>query len=205
MLFDAARNSAQEDQEITKAAEQYGRKRLAVVNKIDLLNSEQLQPRLQQLAELTKISPQQILRISALNGLGIFGLLRSIRKLLPEGPLYYPADTLTDQSERFIAAELIREQIFLSTAQEVPYGCAVRIESYKEAKDGIRIQAEIIVERDSLKGMIVGQRGSKIKDIGIQARAAISHLTGLPVHLNLFVKVLKNWRKNEKAIKDFGY
>lgn len=135
----------------------------------------------------------------------MYRLLRALIRTLPPGPKYYSDETLTDQSSRFLAGEIIREQIFRQCSEEVPYGCAVEVIDYKESANDIQIMAEIIVERDSLKGIIIGQKGVKIKAIGTAARQEFGRLIGKTVHLQLFVKVFKNWRKNQKAIKQFGY
>ena len=126
---------------------------------------------------------------------------------LPQGPPYFPEDTLTDVPERFIVAELIREQVFRLTGEEIPYATAVTVESFKEEKDGrlIKIEANIHLERDSQKGIVIGKNGSKLKLIGTRSREQIEHLLGAKVYLKLFVKIQKNWRKDTRAIRKFGY
>jgi GTP-binding protein Era len=127
--------------------------------------------------------------------------------ILPPGPPYFPADTFTDVSERFIASELIREQVFRLTGEEIPYATAVTIESFKDEKDGklVKIEATIHLERESQKGIVIGKNGSKLKQIGTRSRAQIERLLGTKVYLKLFVRVQKNWRKDTKAIRKFGY
>lgn len=203
LMIDASRAWGQEDVEATSTALASRHPVLCAANKIDLVPRERRASILKRIAASTGID--DIIPISAAEGHGIAPLLRRICRILPLGPRYYPDDTLTDQSSRFLAAELIREQLFLQTDEEVPYGCAVQVDSYKETDDEIRIAADIIVERESLKGMIIGAKGAKIKALGAAARMEIAKLTGKTVHLNLFVKLYKNWRKDEKAIKGFGY
>ena len=134
-------------------------------------------------------------------------LVAAIVRALPEGPPYFPEDTLTDSTERFLAAELIREKIFRLTGEEIPYASAVSVESYKASPDGRRvgIEATIHLERDSQKGIIIGKGGSMLKRIGAEARQDIAQMTGATVYLKLFVRVQKNWRKDTKAIERFGY
>ena len=127
--------------------------------------------------------------------------------MLPPGPPYFPEDTITDVTERFIAAELIREQVFRLTGEEIPYATAVTIDTFKEKKEGrlVNIEATIHLERDSQKGMVIGKKGSKLKQIGIQSREQIEKMMGCKIYLKLFVRIQKNWRKDTKAIRRFGY
>ena len=126
---------------------------------------------------------------------------------MPEGPLYFPDEILTDVPERFIVAEMIREKIFRLTRDEVPYSVAVEVESFKERPDGslISIAAVINVERDSQKGIIIGKKGEMLKKIGMQARREIEQLLDTKVFLELFVRVRKDWSENVHMLKEFGY
>ena len=174
------------------------------INKIDLKAKQELLPLIEEYDR--EVSPAALVPISAKSGENISGLLKEIVGLLPEGPLYYPPDTLTDQPERFIAAEMIREQVFRLTGQEIPYSSAVTVEEFKEESSGlVRIKATIHVERDSQKGIVIGAKGAKLKMIGTAARQDIERLTGTKVFLELFVRVQKNWSKDPRAIKRFGY
>lgn len=148
-----------------------------------------------------------VVPVSAKSGDGIDALLCVMEKLLPEGPPFYPDDMLTDLPERFIAAEMIRERVFRLTGQEIPYATAVTIESFEEKKRKgvVKIDAVIHIERDSQKGIIIGKNGSKLKQIGEEARKEIEQLTGKRVFLQLFVKVDKDWSKDDKTLKQFGY
>jgi len=129
-----------------------------------------------------------------------------MKHCLPEGPAFFPEETLTDLPERFIAAEIIREKVFRLTGQEVPYATAVTIDSFFEEKNGlVKISAVIHIERDSQKGIIIGKKGSKLKEIGEQSRKDIETMMGAKVFLKLFVRVQKNWSRDTKAIRKFGY
>ncbi|MCU0573205.1 MAG: GTPase Era, partial [Syntrophobacteraceae bacterium] len=127
--------------------------------------------------------------------------------LLPEGPRYFPEDYLTDQPERFLVAELVREKIFRLVHQEIPYAVAVTVDRFSEDAERrrIEIEATIHVERDSQKGIIIGKNGQMLKEIGKQARLDIEALLGCHVFLGLYVRVQKNWRKDPRARADFGY
>lgn len=176
-----------------------------VINKIDLISKELLLPMTDNYRKLCSFA--SIVPLSALQGLGVESLLREIPALLPEGPRYYPEDQLTDVPERFIVAEMIREQILLRTRDEVPYGVAVRVERFQEnpVRNMIGIDAVINVERDSHKGILVGKGGVMIRQIGQSARREIERLLGVKVHLELFVRVQKNWTSSNRLMKEFGY
>ena len=146
-------------------------------------------------------------RCSALKGENTEEIITSIMKYLPEGPQFYDADTVTDQPERQIAAELIREKALRLLDEEIPHGIAVAIEQMKEREGGrlMDIHATIVCERDSHKGIIIGKKGSMLKKIGTQAREEIENLLDMKVNLQLWVKVKKDWRDSDFLIKNFGY
>lgn len=147
-----------------------------------------------------------VFRVSALSGAGIPELIEALVAELPFGPAYYPPEMVTDHPERFLVAEFIREQVLNFTEEEVPHSVAVRIEDYQERPNGmIYIAATIYVERDSQKGIIIGSKGGRLKEIGARARVEIERLIGAPVYLNLWVKVRKDWRNSEKTLREFGY
>jgi len=149
---------------------------------------------------------KEVLEISARNKKGLKILLDKTWELLPEGPFFYPnEDDLSDRPLRFFVAEKIREQLYLQLGDELPYSCAVKIEKFDESSKPVRIEADIFVERDSQKGMVVGAGGSKIKSIGISARQSIEQLVDAPIFLGLKVKVLKNWTKDKELLKKMGY
>jgi GTP-binding protein Era len=148
-----------------------------------------------------------VVPISAADGIQVDTLIDAIVRVLPEGPPYFPEDTLTDATERFLAAELIREKIFQLTGEEIPYATAVTIESFRPGSAGnpVSIEASIHLERDSQKGIIIGRAGAMLKRIGAEARQDIARMTGSKVVLKLFVRVQKNWRKDVNALERFGY
>jgi GTP-binding protein Era len=177
---------------------------ILVLNKIDTLPKESLLPWMDELSR--ELSPAALVPISALTGENLPNLLREIVARLPEGPQYYPPETMTDQPERVIAAEMIREQVFHQMRQEIPYATTVTVESFKEDRpDLIRIEATIHVERDSQKGILIGKKGESLKKIGTAARKDIERLTGTKVYLELFVRVEKNWSRDPRALRRFGY
>lgn len=146
-----------------------------------------------------------VVPISALTGFQVDTLMDEMAALLPEGPPYFPEDTLTDMPERFVVAEMVREKVFRLTGQEVPYATAVTVDSFKEETDLISIHATIHLERDSQKGIVIGKQGAKLRQIGEAARKDIERMTGVKVFLKLFVRVQKNWSKDAKALRKFGY
>jgi GTP-binding protein Era len=148
-----------------------------------------------------------VVPISAKQGLQVERLQNAMEALLPEGPPLFPPDSLTDLPTRFIAAEMIREKAFRLTGQEIPYAVAVTIDSFKTENAGtlILIHATVHVERDSQKGIVIGKQGAKLRQIGEAARKEIETMLGVKVFLKLFVRVQKNWTKDTKALRKFGY
>lgn len=178
-----------------------------VLNKIDQADEEQLS---QLVAQWKKHDIfDEIFPLSAQEGTGIDALLAKIRQSLPEGPAYFPKDQLTDRPERFFVTEIIREKIFLHYRKEIPYSCEVVIQTYEEDDERnppfARIEAFIFVERESQKYILIGKGGSKIKQVGIEARKDIEEFVQRHVFLELRVKVRKNWRKNEDLLRKLGY
>lgn len=175
-----------------------------VINKIDLIEKKFLLPLIDKFRTLYDY--REIFPISALKGDGLAALLDAIKKLLPEGPQLFPEDILTDATERFIAAEFIREKIILLTKQEIPYASAVTIDLFKEDKEKnlIRISATISVEKESQKAIMIGKKGAMLKNIGIQARLQMEKLFGARVYLELFVRVKKDWTSSDKMLREFG-
>ncbi len=172
-----------------------------LINKIDLIRKEALFPLIEGYSKRYPFA--EIIPISALkNDLG--DLLDSIVKRLSAGPKYFPEDQLTDQPERFIVAELIREKVFELTKEEIPYATAVVIEEMKEGPDITRIHAAIIVERESQKGILIGKGGGMLKQIGTLARQDAEKLLGAKIFLKLWVKVKKGWREDERMLKNIG-
>ena len=178
---------------------------LLLLNKIDLVDKQKILPLMEYYKELHPF--MAIIPVSAKFSDGTEDLLEEICKLLPCGPRLYPEDIPTDASERFIVSEIIREKLFLTTGQELPYSIAVMVDSFKEREDGnlITIHATIFVERVSQKGMVIGQGGIKLREIGTSARKDIEKLLGEKVLLKLWVKVKKNWTKNSSFLKELGF
>jgi GTPase len=175
-----------------------------VINKIDLIEKNLLLPLIDKFRTLYNY--QEIFPVSAVKGDGLTDLLETIKNNLPEGPQYFAEDTFTDASERFIAAEFIREKIMLLTSQEVPYATAVEIDTFKENEENnlIRISATITVEKDSQKAIMIGKKGSMLKNIGTQARLEMENLFDSKVFLELFVRVKKDWTSSDKMLQEFG-
>ena len=177
---------------------------LLVINKIDLVDEEEIRSFMQPFVERLEVA--ECIPISAVNGTNLETLMRMTLDILPEGPMYYPEDYLTDQPINFLVAELIREKALLLTRDEVPHSLAVEIEEFKEQEDQkIYIRASINTERDSQKGIIIGKNGQMLKNIGERAREDVEHMLQRPVYLDLWVKVKKNWRDNEKNLRQLGY
>ncbi len=178
-----------------------------VFNKIDkLANLDSLMPRQAELMELGKF--QNAFSISAYHGTNVDRVMEAVLKAVPIGPAYFPDDQLSTANMRFLAAEMIREQVFLQTEKELPYSTAVVVQTYKEPSADnatLFIEADIIVEKDSQKGIIIGAKGSRLKEIGQAARKNIEAFTETKVFLKLFVKVRKNWTHNDRYLKDMGY
>ncbi|HEX7415708.1 MAG TPA: GTPase Era [Smithellaceae bacterium] len=175
-----------------------------VINKIDLIEKKFLLPLIDKFRTLYDY--REIFPISALKGDGLAALLEAIKELLPEGPQLFPEDILTDATERFIAAEFIREKIILLTKQEIPYASAVTIDLFQEdkGKNLIRISATISVEKESQKAIMIGKKGAMLKNIGIQARLQMEKFFGTRVYLELFVRVKKDWTSSDKMLQEFG-
>jgi len=150
---------------------------------------------------------EQIIPISALLAEGVEVLVEELLTLLPEGPRLFPEDMVTDQTERFLVAELIREKVFHLTREEIPYATAVVVEEFKERKEKnqIVIKATIQVEKETQKGILIGEKGRMLKEIGRLAREEIENLLGAKVYLELWVKVEKNWREDPRALKRLGF
>ncbi len=175
------------------------------INKADLVAKTDLLPLIAAYAE--KLDFAGILPLSGLKGEGVDELITLVQGLLPEGPHYYPEDMITDQPERFIVAEMIREQLLKQTHDEVPYGVAVAVERFTEKADKnlVVIEAVIHVEREAHKSIVIGKKGAKLKTIGQAARFDIERMLGTRVFLELFVRVEKNWTQSNRLLKEFGY
>ena len=194
------------------AGEQYILKQLAnvrvpvllAVNKVDCIPRQQSLPIIESYAKVYDFAG--IVPISAREGENLDGLLAEIKKHLPEGPQYYPADMVTDQPERLIIAELVREKVLALTRDEIPHAVAVDIEEMTTRQKGdVYIRAVIYVERESQKGIVIGAKGALLRTIGAQARADVETLLGAKVYLDLWVKTRKDWRNRVTALREFGF
>jgi GTP-binding protein Era len=181
---------------------QAGRAALLVLNKVDLVGPEAVKHKLEDLEKLHDFVHS--CAVSSTKGEGIEALLDEIKARLPEGPRYFPEDMITDAPLRFLCKELIREKVFTLTHKEIPYAVAVEIEEFRETEPAY-IGAVIHVERASQKIIVIGSRGSKLKEIGTASRHEIERLLGCKVYLELFVRVTKDWSKSPKSLKDLGY
>ncbi len=176
---------------------------LVLINKIDLANQETVEKLIDRWKEL--LPGAEIYPVSALHGFGLDQVKNRIIDLLPEAPPYFDTDQITDRSERFLVGEKIREKILQFYKQEIPYAVQVEVEEFKESENLIRIRAVIYVERDSQKGILIGRGGQALKRVGRAAREDLEKLFGKKVFLELFVKVRKDWRKDESWLRRFGY
>jgi GTP-binding protein Era len=204
MLIEANADVHQNDLFLIKSLAQVKVPVFLVINKIDLIDKKLLLPLIDKFSKLYDY--REIFPVSALKGDGIAKLLAAIKQILPEGPQLFPEDILTDATERFIAAEFIREQIMLLTKQEIPYVSAVTVDLFKEdeEKNIIRISATINVEKESQKAIMIGKKGSMLKNIGTQSRLQMEKLFGTRVFLELFVRVRKDWTTSDKMLREFG-
>ncbi len=176
---------------------------LLLINKIDLGDEQQLEDAVKHWTE--KVPRAEIFAVSALRNFGVKEVLQRIVELLPEGPAYYPKDQFTDKPERFFVNESIREKILIHYKKEIPYSVEVVTEEFIEDEEIIRIRSTILVERETQKGIIIGHKGLAIKRVGMEARKDLEKFFGKQVHIELFVKVSKDWRSNDRELRRFGY
>ena len=204
-IVDASRRNPQAEEKIIEILRRAQKPTVLALNKIDLIKKGELLPMIDFFSRLFPF--KAIVPISALERDGLDELVKEIVATLPEGPMYYDPETITDQPQRVLAAEIIREKIFMLTRQEVPYSTTVVGEEFHEdpERDLIHIQATIYVEKDSQKGILIGRGGQMLKKIGTLAREELEFLFGKRVHLELWVKVLKGWRKEERLLRRVGF
>lgn len=178
---------------------------ILTINKIDLFKKENLLPIIEIYSKMHRFD--SIIPVSALYGDGLETLLGELKKKLSPGPQFFPTDMVTDKSEEFLIAEIVREKIYYHTREELPYSCAVTIEQIKEdpKKNLLAVMANIFVERPSQKGIIIGKNGRMIKKIGRNARMEIERIFSSHVYLELFVKIEKNWSSDTRSLRRFGY
>ena len=176
---------------------------ILLLNKIDVVEKPKLLEIIERYSKLRDFA--EIIPISATKKQGLDDLLDVVVKRLPEGPRYFEKDQITDQPERVLVAEMIRERVLIETGQEVPYATAVKIESFEQGERLTRIAAAIYCEREGQKAILIGKRGAMLKRIGTSARKHIEHLLGTKVFLELFVKVRENWRSSEAALDELDW
>ncbi|MCL4234780.1 MAG: GTPase Era [Deltaproteobacteria bacterium] len=205
-VFDPRASDAEQEARVLEKVRLGAKPTLLVVNKTDMVKDKgSLLPRIADLSAAARFD--EVFCVSALKGDGVTEVIEATVARMPEGPAYYPEDDLTTADMRFLAAEMIREQVFLQTGKEIPYSTAVVVNTYREP-DGDRpiyIEAEIVVERDGQKGIVIGARGSKLRAIGIAARENLEAFVGHPIYLELFVKVRANWSRDERMLQKLGY
>jgi GTP-binding protein Era len=203
-LLDAQDKIKQEEERIAETLRGVETPTLIVLNKIDLVSKGKLLPLMERCAQL--LPGKEIVPVSALRGEGIALILDLVEKWLPEGTPFFTEGEYTDQSERFLASEIVREKVFLLTREEIPYGVAVTIDEFteKQEKNLIVIAATIHTERDSHKGILIGKRGAMLKEIGKQAREELETLLGCRIFLELFVRVDPGWTQNPHLLTEMG-
>lgn len=205
MMVDESKKIGPGDQYIVDMLKTTKTKKLLLINKIDLLGPEEFRSLYETYDSMDVFD--EIMGISALDGKNIQALIGKIEKFLPEGPKYYPDDMLTDQTEKAIVADMIREKLLNYLNDEVPHGIAVEIDKMKvrSKKEIIDIDAIIVTEKESHKGIIIGKKGRKLKGIGKSSREEIERFLGMQVNLQLWVKVRTKWRDSDTFLKNFGY
>jgi GTP-binding protein Era len=203
LIVDASERFGKGDQFVIELLKQYAPRTILALNKIDRVHKPDLLPLIDRYSKLYGF--EEIFPISALRGEGIEELLAAVVQRLPEGPQYFPSDEYTDQPERFLASEIIREKVIRHTKQEMPYVTAVLIEQFEEGETLTRIHATIVVERDSQKPIVIGAGGARLKEIGSEARLDLEKLFPPKVYLELYVKVEPHWRNNRAVIAELDY
>ncbi|ATA89684.1 GTPase Era [Capnocytophaga stomatis] len=176
---------------------------LLLINKIDKSSQEELENQVAYWKE--QVPKAEIFPISALEGFQTGEVFNRILELLPESPPFFPKDQLTDKPERFFVNEIIREKILLNYKKEIPYAVEVETEAFVESEQIIHIRSVIMVERETQKGIIIGHKGEALKKVGVQARADLEKFFGKQIHIEIFVKVNKDWRSNARQLRRFGY
>lgn len=203
VLFISDKSEAYMDDELIRKLSAIPVPVIVVINKIDLSSTEEINKLIHGWKK--KLKPFAVIPVSALKKFNTEKIIETLLEILPEAPPFFPKDSLSDANQRFFVSEIIREKILLHYKQEIPYSVEVIVDSFKDEKKIIRIAATIYVERESQKGIIIGSKGDDIKRVGTEARADIERFLGKSVFLELFVKVEKEWRKNENKLKRFGY
>lgn len=203
LMVDASRALPHADDLLLERAKRFSGKTILAFNKVDGLPKQKLLPLIEAFHKAFEFAA--IVPISALQGSGCEDLLREILRLLPEGEPYFPEDQVTDQPERFLAAEIVREKAIQSMYHEVPYSLSVKVDKYEESPTLLRIEATMNVERDSQKKILIGRKGEMLKKIGTQARKELEQLFDTKIYLGLFVKVVPDWRENPQRVRELDW
>ena len=203
VIVDATEKFGRGDEFVLDLVKRAGGRSFLLLNKIDLVDKQRLLPLIEKYSKLHNFD--EIIPISAAKGQGLDELLNAIVKVLPNGPRFFPSDQITDQPERFLAAEIIREKILQHAAQEVPYATTVVVDQYKEEGKLTRIAATIYCERDGQKRILIGRGGENMKKIGSAARFEIERMAGTKVFLELFVKVREDWRQSRQFVEELDW
>ncbi|MBQ2757243.1 MAG: GTPase Era, partial [Clostridia bacterium] len=203
LMADAGREPTSVEENVIRYLKQSGIPAVLALNKTDLYDAVTVAQTIQRYAAVHDFAA--VVPLSAKNGRQVFDVLDECERLLGEGEWFFPEDMLTDQPERQIAAEIIREKLLRTLNKEVPHGIAVVIEEFKDEGTMLRIRAEIFCEKASHKGIIVGKGGAELKMVGSYAREDLERFFGVKVYLNLWVKVKENWRDSRAAVGNFGY
>lgn len=203
LIVDASEEFGTGDRRAVERAQKFQGKRFLLLNKVDRIPKENLLPLIEKAAKLGQFD--EIIPISALKGEGVDALLEKLIEHAPAGAPHFPVDLYTDQPERFLVAEIVREKAMEATTQEVPHAVAVLLDSFEEGEKLIRIRATIYVEREGQKGILIGRGGSSLKKIGTAARKELEAILGTKIFLELYVKVQKNWRDNPQIVRQLDW
>lgn len=203
LILDASEDFGAGDRRAIERVQRFDGTRFLLLNKIDRVPKARLLPIIETSTKLGSFD--EIIPISALTGEGVELVLEKIIAILPAGPPHFPVDQYTDQPERFLAAEIVREKAMEATTQEVPHAVAVLVDSFEEGEKLIRIRATIYVEREGQKGILIGRGGQSLKNIGTAARKELESILGSKIFLELFVKVLRNWRENAQLVRQLDW
>ena len=203
LMVDASHPQTHMDELLLSKAKRFRGKTILVLNKVDRVAKEGLLPLIEEFSKAFEFAA--IVPISALKGTGCEDLVEEIFRLLPEGEAYFPEDQITDQPERFLAAEIVREKAIQAMYHELPYALAVKVDKYEELPKLLRIEATMNVERDSQKKILIGRKGEMLKKIGTQARKELEELLDTKIYLGLFVKVVPNWRENPQSVRELDW
>jgi GTPase len=203
MLVDAKEYLGPGDRYVIEKLKEESKPVILVINKIDALSKDQILLKINEYKDLYPF--KEIVPVSALKKDNLDTLVKVIKTYLPDSVKYYEDDTITNKPMNFIIAEIVREKVFNKTEEEVPHSVTCIVEHVEKNNNAFNIHVSIIVDRDSLKKIIIGKQGSKIKEIGTESREEIEVLMGSKVYLDLFVKTIKKWRDKEKYLKEFGY